>query len=143
MSSDPEGRDYPGQSPDAVRRLSAVLATECPRTNFILAHWGGLLPLREPGVVALENIYYDTAASPAALRCDIWRRFLAVVDAKRLLFGSDYPLNLYPALETKPEMARLVAEAKRADLSPDRLRNILGEISTPCWRAENSTADPT
>lgn len=123
--SDPEGRGYPGRvsTPfaDFIR-----LARECPRTTFILAHWGGLLPLREPGVVALNNLYYDTAASPLLYDAGIWRRFLAMVDAKRVLFGSDYPLNLYPRSADEPELANLVHEAMEAGIDAAPFNAVMG-----------------
>ncbi|MSU22821.1 MAG: amidohydrolase [Opitutus sp.] len=114
--TDPEGRAYPGrvETPlaDFVR-----LAREHPTTTFVLAHWGGMLPRREAGANKLENIYFDTAASPLLYGADVWRKFLELVPAKRVLFGSDYPLNLYPKLDAEPTMGRLIAEAKANGVS--------------------------
>jgi predicted TIM-barrel fold metal-dependent hydrolase len=107
--------------PDFLR-----LARECPRTNFILAHWGGLLPLREPAALALTNIYYDTAASPLLYDAGIWRRFLTVVAASRVLLGSDYPLNLYPRTTAEPELATLIGEAQGAGLAAAQLKAVMG-----------------
>ncbi len=127
--SDPEGRDYPGKVPTPLTDFLR-LARECPRTHFILAHWGGLLPLREPAALALTNVYYDTAASPLLYDAGIWKRFMATVDHRHVLFGSDYPLNLYPRLDAEPGMARLVGEARSAGLSPAALSGVLGENTT-------------
>ncbi len=114
--TDPKGRDYPGrvQTPlaDFVR-----LATEFPGTTFILAHWGGRLPL-QPGAVKLPaNIHYDTAATPLLYGAEIWQEFIRAVGPDRVLFGSDFPLNLYPRLEPEAELVRLVDEARSARLS--------------------------
>jgi predicted TIM-barrel fold metal-dependent hydrolase len=98
------------------------LARKYPRTTFILAHWGGLLPLRHPGALKLPNVYYDTAASPLLYREDIWRRFLAAVPNDRVLFGSDYPLNVYPGIDAEPNMARLIAELHRTASTGDQLQ---------------------
>jgi predicted TIM-barrel fold metal-dependent hydrolase len=118
--TDPESRPFPGrvETPldDFVR-----LAREFPTTTFILAHWGGLLPLRHPEAKTLPNLFYDSAASPLLYDAGIWRRFVDAVGVDRVLFGSDYPLNLYPKLESGPEMGRLVAEAKAAGASDDVL----------------------
>jgi len=123
--TDPDSRDFPGRvatPPEDFLRL----AREWPQTTFILSHWGGLLPLREPGALTLANIYYDTSASPLLYDAGIWRRFVSVVGASRVVFGSDYPLNLYPKLEAKPEIARFVAEARGAGLDPGELTAIMG-----------------
>jgi hypothetical protein len=39
-----------------------------------------------------------------------------------VLFGSDYPLNVYPQLGPEPEMTRLIAEAKAAGAGEAILR---------------------
>jgi hypothetical protein len=101
------------------------VARDFPRTNFILAHWGGLLPLRFPEAAALPNIYYDSAASPLLYDAGIWRRFAALAGQGRVLFGSDYPLNLYPAFGSEPELGRLVSEAKASGLSDAELKALL------------------
>jgi len=111
--TDPEGRDYPGRvgTPpgDFVR-----LAQSHPKTKFTLAHWGGLLPLRDPEARDLDNLFYDSAASPLLYDRDIWGRFAAALPPGHVLFGSDYPLNVYPQLGAEPEMTRMIAEARAA-----------------------------
>ena len=111
--TDPGSGKYPGrvETPlaDFVR-----LARAFPRTKFTLAHWGGLLPLVDPDARDLGNIYYDTAASPLLYGSDIWGRFAAALPPERIIFGSDYPLNVYPQLAAEPEMSRLIAEARAA-----------------------------
>ncbi|MBP9913650.1 MAG: amidohydrolase [Opitutaceae bacterium] len=122
--TDPASRDYPGKIETPLEDFVA-LARRFPATIFILAHWGGLLPLR--GTAALpDNIHYDTAASPLLYGEEIWRKVLAKIPAERVLFGSDYPLNIYPALDAEPGFARFVAEAHRADVSAMRLDAIMG-----------------
>jgi predicted TIM-barrel fold metal-dependent hydrolase len=115
--TDPNSREYPGRVETPLEDF-LTLAREFPRANFILAHWGGLLPLRETTAAELANLYYDTAASPLLYDDTVWRRFLAVVRHDRVLFGSDFPLNLYPRTEVTAGMARFVAEAKNAE-APD------------------------
>ncbi|MEO6003023.1 MAG: amidohydrolase family protein [Opitutus sp.] len=114
--TDPAGRAYPGrvETPpeDFVR-----LAQTYPKVPFILAHWGGLLPLRDPAAAQLTNLYYDTAASPLLYDKTVWSRFLAVVPKDHVLFGSDFPLNVYPTMAVKPEMARFLAEAQGVGVS--------------------------
>jgi predicted TIM-barrel fold metal-dependent hydrolase len=96
-----------------------------PTVTFILSHWGGLLPLREAAVAGLTNLYYDSAASPLLYDAAVWKRFLTVVPAPRVLFGSDFPLNLYPRLDADAAMDRLVAEVRAAGLEPAQEESVL------------------
>ena len=111
--TDPESGDFPGRVATPLADF-VRLARDFPQTRFMLAHWGGLLPLRDASTRELGNISYDTAASPLLYGDDIWGRFLSVVPPERVLFGSDYPLNLYPKLDAEPDMTRLIAEARGA-----------------------------
>src|SRR5690606_12320181 len=70
--TDPASRPYVGriETPlgDFVR-----LARTFPQTTFILAHWGGMLPLVDPDALTLlSNVYYDTAASPLLYDSGVW-----------------------------------------------------------------------
>lgn len=109
--TDPDSRPYPGrvETPlaDFVRTARAF-----PGVNFVLAHWGALLPLRDPEVLAMPKVYFDTAASPLLYGPDVWTTFLAAAPAERVLFGSDHPLNLYPKIDAGPAMTRFIAEAR-------------------------------
>ncbi len=118
--TDPDSRPFPGRI-DTPLTDFAQLARRFPQTKFVLAHWGGLLPLRDPMVRALPNVWYDTAASPLLYDAGIWQRFFAVVPRDRVLFGSDYPLNLYPRASVESEMKRFVAEARDGGATPDVL----------------------
>jgi predicted TIM-barrel fold metal-dependent hydrolase len=109
--TDPDSRPYPGrvETPlaDFVR-----LARAFPRVAFVFAHWGALLPLRDPEVLAWPNVAFDTAASPLLYGAEVWMKFLAAVRAERVLFGSDHPLDLYPRGEAGGGLGRFVAEAR-------------------------------
>jgi len=110
--TDPDSRPFPGRIETPLSDF-ARLAAECPNVVFVLAHWGGLLPLRDATIAARDNVFYDTAASPLLYDDGIWARFRAVVSDDRVLFGSDYPLNLYPRVSVAAEMRRLGDEARR------------------------------
>ncbi len=111
--TDPASRSYPGRVETPLADFVA-LARACPRTTFVLAHWGALLPLGEASVHAtsLPNVFYDTAASPLIYDAGVWARALPGMGVDRVLFGSDFPLNLYPKLDEAPRMARFIAEAR-------------------------------
>jgi len=120
--TDPNIREYPGRVETPLDNFVS-LAKAFPKVNFILAHWGGLLPLRDVTTDKLTNVYYDTAASPLIYDDSVWQRFLSVVSPAQVLFGSDFPLNLYPKISDEPEMKRFIAEARTAG-SP---KNVMGE----------------
>ena len=120
----PDARAFPGhvRTPlgDFVR-----LARECPTTTFILAHWGGLLPLRaefSSEVRGLKNVFYDTAASPLLYDTSVWKRFTDAAGAEKVIFGSDFPLNVYPRVDAEPAMIRLLHEAHAAGVSEAIMR---------------------
>jgi predicted TIM-barrel fold metal-dependent hydrolase len=113
--TDPNSREYPGRVETPLEDFVSV-ARSFPGAHFILAHWGGLLPLRDPEATKLENVFYDTAASPLMYDDSVWQRVLATIPAERVIFGSDYPLSLYPKCGDKPGMKRFIAEANAANV---------------------------
>jgi predicted TIM-barrel fold metal-dependent hydrolase len=119
--TDPDMRAYPGRVETPLADF-AGLARELPQVNFILAHWGGMLPLRDASAAELTNVFYDTAASPLLYDASVWKRFLGAVRAERVLFGSDFPLDLYPELDAAPTMARFIAVARGEGASEEELR---------------------
>ena len=66
---------------------------------------------------ALQNVWFDTAASPYLYIPDVYRVAGEVVGYKRILFGSDYPL-------IKPQ--RYFKEMKLANLSEEAFTGICG-----------------
>jgi predicted TIM-barrel fold metal-dependent hydrolase len=123
--TDPASKNYPGrvETPlaDFVR-----LAREFPRTTFILSHLGGLLPLVDSSAVSWPNLFYDTAALPLIYPPEVLRRMLDAVGAEKVLFGSDYPLVLFPHEETEPGLARFLAQVSTAKLTADERTALLG-----------------
>lgn len=125
--TDPASRPFPGkiETPaDDFVRLTRIH----PETTFILAHWGGMLPLCDARFAALPNVYYDTAASPLMYDAGVWSRATPVLGGGRVLFGSDFPLNLYPKLDELPGLVRFVGEAQRAGASDRVLRENAAEL---------------
>ena len=106
--TDPRSKPDPGRVETPLADFVA-LAREFPWTRFILAHWGGGLAFDAENC-ALPNVYYDTAASPLLYGAEVW----AKTPPGRVLFGSDYPLVLYPKTGTAPEFLGLMQEARQA-----------------------------
>ena len=105
------------------------LAAAFPRGRFILAHWGGGLAFRDPGpgdAPLPTNLFFDTAASPLLYDRNIFRRALDRVGADRILYGSDYPLRLYPRAEREPGFRRFLDEIAESGLTPPELERVLG-----------------
>lgn len=113
--TDPASRPYPGKIETPAEEMLRLCMAH-PQTTFVLAHWGGMFPLHDVRFRALANVYYDTAASPLMYDAGVWQRLLPVLGAERVLFGSDYPLNLYPKQDEKAGMRRLVEEARNAGM---------------------------
>jgi predicted TIM-barrel fold metal-dependent hydrolase len=118
--TDPQSRRYPGWVETPADDF-VWLAERHPTTTFVLAHWGGLLPLHDPRFQARANVYYDTAASPLLYDAEIWSRALPALGSDRVLFGSDFPLNLYPRVAVEAEMERFVTEARAAKVPAEVL----------------------
>jgi len=93
-TSEPVGHDYPGKgiiTPDVLYPF----IIRHPDVTIVCAHWGGGLPLYAlmPEVKkALQNVYFDTAASPFLYQPQIYALVSQLVGADKILFGSDYPL---------------------------------------------------
>ncbi|HKB56393.1 MAG TPA: amidohydrolase family protein [Lacunisphaera sp.] len=109
--TDPASRKYPGRIETPLEDF-VRLAREFPASQFILAHWGGGLAW-SPEAAALPNVWFDTAASPLLYGPEVWKK----AQMNRVLFGSDYPLVLYPQTGTAPAFGGLLAEAKQAGVS--------------------------
>jgi hypothetical protein len=114
--------------PRTPLRAYLRLAREYPEATLILAHWGGGLAFRtepEDGPIP-PNLFFDTAASPLLYDPGVFRRAVDQVGAGRILYGSDYPLMLYPRQDRAPGFARFLGEIAGAGLTPDERAQILG-----------------
>ena len=93
-ASEPVGHLYPGKgivTPDILYPF----ISNFPDLTVVCAHWGGGLPfyaLMPEVKQALENVYFDTAASPFLYTAQIYSQVSQLVGAEKILFGSDYPL---------------------------------------------------
>lgn len=126
--TDPALNGRPGMVNTPLEDYVAMAAAN-PDTTFILAHWGGGLPFHEltPRVRrALRNVYYDTAASPLIYDPAVFARVVDLIGPDRILYGSDYPLLLYPKTGSQPGFDRFIAEIRSAGLSPAAFDAIMG-----------------
>lgn len=124
--TEPQSKNYPGKVETPLVDF-VHLAREFPRTKFILAHWGARLPL-DPVLGAearaCTNLFYDTAASPLIYEPQIFREMIDAIGAERVLYGSDYPLNLYPKTDDTARLGGMLNDLNSAGLSQTELTAI-------------------
>ncbi len=92
--SEPVGHLYPGKGQTWPQKL-VTLAQNFPDLSLIAAHWGGGLPFYElmPEVrAALQNVFYDTAATTYLYNFKIFRAVADLCGPTKILFATDYPL---------------------------------------------------
>ena len=94
-TNEPVGHVYPGKTPNTLKQIYD-LVKRFSGNKIVLAHWGGgifLFNLLKREVrETLNNVWFDTAASPFLYTPDIYRyaRDLAGID--KILLGTDFPL---------------------------------------------------
>lgn len=120
-SSEPVGHVYPGKGnvlPEVLYRF----ITNFPDQRIVCAHWGGGLPfyalMPEVGR-ALENVFFDTAASPFLYNYQIFASVAEIIGVEKILFGSDFPLITQKRIITGLD--------EKTSLSPEDRDLILGE----------------
>ena len=119
--TDPNTRHYPGRVETPLEDFVRLARTH-PQVTWILAHWGGGLPSWETNPIMrqdLARVFYDTAASPLSYDDRIWRTTLDLVPPAKVIFGSDYPLILYPKTGREPGWRDLLEEINGAGLTPE------------------------
>jgi predicted TIM-barrel fold metal-dependent hydrolase len=118
-ASEPMGHGYAGKGKTFPWKL-LNLVQNFPDLKIVLAHWGGGLPFFElmPEIrEACRNVYYDTAASTYLYSVDIFAVAVRLVGAKRILWGTDYPLL---------SQAKFLTRVRSTGLTPEALHAILG-----------------
>jgi predicted TIM-barrel fold metal-dependent hydrolase len=118
-ASEPVGHAYPGKAGLPIEALYAF-AKAAPGVTIIAAHWGGGLPFYAlmPEVHdALEQAYFDTAASHLLYDDAVYRRAVEAVGAGKILWGSDFPLT---------SQAKALERTRNAGLTDAELSSILG-----------------
>jgi predicted TIM-barrel fold metal-dependent hydrolase len=94
-TNEPVGHAYPGKTPMTLARLYNFIKRH-PSNRIILAHWGGGLffygLMKKEVRQALENVWFDTAASPYLYVPVIYKVAGEIMGFEKILFGSDYPL---------------------------------------------------
>lgn len=84
------------------------------KVDFIFAHWLGGEILENPEnaaeLIRRGNVFFDSAASPFLASVEVWKN-AAEKFPDAALYGSDYPLRLYPRKFRTEEMLTIATEA--------------------------------
>ncbi len=90
-------------------------AQKFPNVNFIFAHWLGGEIFENPNsakkIIEQGNVYFDSAASPLLCSSDAWNEATTNFQ-EAAIYGSDYPLRLYPRKFKIEEMFTIINEAR-------------------------------
>ena len=94
-TNEPVGHHYPGKSPNTLMQIY-TLVRRFSSNRIILAHWGGGLfffsLLKKEVRATLNNVWFDTAASPYLYHPEIYPIAVATAGIDKILLGSDFPL---------------------------------------------------
>lgn len=118
-ASEPVGHQYPGKGTVMPDVLYSFI-TNFPDLKLVCAHWGGGLPfyaLMPEVKQSLNNVWFDTAASPFLYSQQIYQQVISVLGADRILLGSDYPLMKPSRLLKEIRALGLPAETEQMILS--------------------------
>lgn len=118
-ASEPVGHHYPGKGTITPDILYSFI-TSFPDLPLVCAHWGGGFPfyaLMPEVKEAMDNVFFDTAASPFLYSYKIYSQVIQLVGADKILFGSDYPLL---------GQSRIIEEIKSLELEEEVKAKILG-----------------
>ena len=123
------GHDYPGRVPTPYNEFH-WLAQEFPELKIILSHAGGLFPFFElnPKVRReVTNIYYDLSACPLLYEPTLYQKLIDVVGCEKILWGTDFPLRIYPAKQSHPDFSLLQEEVlSNTNLNPTQRNALFG-----------------
>jgi len=119
-TNEPVGHQYPGKTPMTLGQIYGFIK-RYSSNRIVLAHWGGGLPfyalMKREVKGALENVWFDTAASPYLYDPEIYPVVGSIVGFEKILLGSDYPL-LGPS--------RYFEEMEKAGLSGEEFDQVSG-----------------
>jgi len=118
-ASEPVGHQYPGKGNITPDMLYSFI-TSYPDLTIVCAHWGGGLPfyaLMPEVKQAMNNVYFDTAASPFLYSPQVYDQVIQLAGADKILFGSDYPLLAQGRLLSEINSLNLPEETKNLILS--------------------------
>ncbi len=131
-SSEPVGHAYKGKGDNTPGKLWRFILGN-PDVPLVFAHWGGGLPFYSlmPEVRdALENVYFDTGASPFLYTPRVFPVVASLAGHERILFGSDFPLVRAERVLAEIEESELSQSAKEAVSGANAEALLWGRLSS-------------
>ncbi len=126
---EPVGHVYPGKDLTSLAPIPELVKNH-PDLKLILAHMGGGLPFYEMNPryhKHFKNVYYDTAANPLLYGIQSFRAVISMIGSERLLYGSDFPLLLYPSKCREMDFNMFINDIKNnAGLSYEEWEKVMG-----------------
>lgn len=125
-ASEPVGHSYPGKG-TVTPEYSLALAKAFPRNTLVFAHFGGGLPLYAlmPEVrKELENVYFDSAASPLLYSSEMYDVCGTAAGQDRIMFASDFPVV---------SQGRALKKFRRSESGQSKENGILGQNAAKVW----------
>jgi predicted TIM-barrel fold metal-dependent hydrolase len=130
------GRDHPGKIPTPYHEIGTFLH-RYPDVSVVLAHWAGQFSQYAlEHQVNLERVWVDTAASPLLYKPEIFQQFPQQFPRERILFGSDYPMRVYPKRQREAEM-KLFLEEARSYTQQEQHAGLLGENAMRVYKLKD------
>ncbi len=114
--TEPVGRPYEPKGETNFSELQHFIESYAD-LPIILAHWGGLVFAHQLNPHIRKkwgHVYYDTSATPLLYRMEVVEMALKLVSPDRILYGSDFPLKVYPSDPNQPDFLRFKESLKKA-----------------------------
>ena len=127
---EPVGHQYAGKDMTPLAPLAELVRKE-PDVKLILAHMGGGLPFYEMNPRyrrAFGNVRYDFATNPLLYDIRSIRAVITMIGPDRLLYGSDFPLLLYPGKCREANLSLFIEDIREhAGLTREEWGKVMGE----------------
>jgi hypothetical protein len=121
--TDPDSKNHPGKIETPLGDY-VEMADDWPNQTFILAHLGGLLPLRDKSKdlkTTFKNVYFDCAAIPLLYESAVLPEVADRIGCEKILFGTDYPLITFPREQKQPGFVRSIEFVRGSGLTASQL----------------------
>ncbi len=127
--TEPLGRNYTPRADTDFREIQWLIE-HFPDLKLVLSHWGGLVLFHELNPYirkCFKNVYYDTAASPLLYDNAIFNHAFTVISDDKLIYGSDYSLNLYPSQNSDADFKSFLDNIDNLELTESQKAKLLSE----------------
>ncbi len=133
-TNEPIGHAYPGKTPVSLEQIYRLVKT-FSGNKLILAHWGGGIffytLLKKEVKEALQNVYFDTAASPFLYDPEIYPVACKLAGKEKILLGTDFPLLLPDRYFRELESSGITPLEKTAVCGENAEKLLNLRLSTP------------